>query len=135
MLIGMNSKIVTCFPGTMLAYFKVYRIVLRHYNQIRGSGIFQNFGQPAIDWTKCNKPVASMLYCVVLLFSICVLPYFVSTMLRKQVNLQRLARDEERIDLCCHYSGANVFVIVSQSFEWEEEWEISVMVLNNYLGG
>lgn len=104
----MNSKIVTCFPGTMLAYFKVYRIVRRHYNQIRGSGIFQNFGQPAIDWTKCNKPEASMLYCVVLLFSICLLPYFVSTMLRKQVNLQRLARDEERIDLCCHYSGANV---------------------------
>ena len=119
----------------MLAYFKVYRIVRRHYNQIRGSGIFQNFGQPAIDWTKCNKPVASMLYCVVLLFSICVLPYFVSTMLRKQVNLQRLARDEETIDLCCHYSGANVFVIVSQSFEWEEEWEISIMVLNNYSEG
>ena len=33
----------------MLTYFKVYRIVRRHYNQIRGSGIFQNIGQPAID--------------------------------------------------------------------------------------
>ena len=45
----MNSKIAMCFPGTMLTYFKVYRIVRRHYNQIRGSEIFQNFGQPAID--------------------------------------------------------------------------------------
>ena len=49
LLIGMNSKIAMCFPGTMLTYFKVYRIVRRHYNQIRGSGIFQNFVQPAID--------------------------------------------------------------------------------------
>ena len=75
-----------------------------------------------------------MLY-TLLLFSICVLPYFVFTVLRKQVNLKRLARNEESIDLCCHYSGANVFVIVSQSFEWEEEWEISIMVLNNYSEG
>ena len=49
LLIGMNSKIAMCFPGTMLTYFKVYRIVHRHYNQIRGSGILQNFCQPAID--------------------------------------------------------------------------------------
>ena len=95
----MKSEISFCFRGTVLAYFKVYRIIRRHYNQIQGSGLFQNFSPPSIDSAKYNKPVASML-CILLLFSICVLAG------------KRRRKDSS---LPWRQSGANCFVIVFQS--------------------
>ena len=82
----MKSEISFCFRGTVLAYFKVYRIIRRHYNQIQGSGLFQNFSPPSIDLAKYNKPVASML-CILLLFSICVLLRVISTTVSEYVNM------------------------------------------------
>ena len=99
LLIAMKSEISFCFRGTVLAYFKVYRIIRRHYNQIQGSGLFQNFSPPSIDLAKYNKPVASML-CILLLFSICVLAG------------KRRRKDSS---LPWRQSGANCFVIVFQS--------------------
>ena len=55
------------------------------------------------------------MLCILLLFSICVLPCVISTTVRGYVNSQRLARDEERTALCHGTSDANVFVIVFQS--------------------
>ena len=43
LFIGVNSGISFCSPGTMLAYFKVYRIIRRYYSKIQGGGLFQNF--------------------------------------------------------------------------------------------
>ena len=114
LLIAMKSEISFCFGGTVLAYFKVYRIIRRHYDQIQGSGLFQNFSPPLIDLAKYNKPVASML-CILLLFSICVLLRVISTTVSEYVNSKRLAREDERTVLYHGDSGANCFVIVFQS--------------------
>ncbi|CAH3163002.1 unnamed protein product [Pocillopora meandrina] len=43
LFIGVNSGISFCSPGTMLTYFKVYRIIRRYYSKIQGGGLFQNF--------------------------------------------------------------------------------------------
>ena len=73
------TQMFSCYLITLFAYFKVYRIIRRHQHQIQASrGICQNFGQTAIDLAKYKKSVASMLY-ILLLFSICFLPFIVST--------------------------------------------------------
>ena len=97
----------------MLAYFKVYRIIRRHYNQIQGSGLFQNFSPPSIGLAKYNKPVASML-CILLLFSICVLLRVISTTVSEYVNLKRLAREDERTVL--YHGDSQVLIVLSSSF-------------------
>ena len=78
----LNIMIITfllsCYLTTSFAYFKVYRIIRRHQQQVQANETSQNFGQPAIDLAKYKKSVASLLY-ILLLFSICFLPYIVYT--------------------------------------------------------
>ena len=65
-----------CYLTTSFAYFKVFRIIRHHQQQVQASETCQNFGQSAIDLAKYKKSVASMLY-ILLLFSFCFLPYIV----------------------------------------------------------
>ena len=62
---------------TSFAYFKIYRIIRSHQNQTQANRIPGNFGHSAIDVTKYKRSVATILY-ILLLFSICFLPFIVS---------------------------------------------------------
>ncbi len=66
-----------CYLTTSFAYFKVYRMIRRHQQQVQANETSQNFGRQAIDLAKYKKSVASMLY-ILLLFSLCFVPYIVS---------------------------------------------------------
>ncbi len=66
-----------CYLATSFAYFKVYRIIRRHQQQVQANETSQNFGRQAIDLAKYKKSVASMLY-VIFLFSLCFVPYIIS---------------------------------------------------------
>ena len=65
-----------CLLATSVAYFKVFRIIRRHQQQVQPSETSQNFGQPAINLAKYKKSVFSILY-IVLLFYISYLPFLV----------------------------------------------------------
>jgi len=67
-----------CFVTTSFAYFKVYQIIRHHQQQVHDTS--QNFGQPGIDLAKYKKSVVSILY-ILLLFSVCFLPFVVSTVM------------------------------------------------------
>ena len=72
------TLMLICYLITSFAYFKVHRIIRHHQQQVRANETSQNFGQQSIDLAKYKKSVASMLY-ILLLFSVCFLPYIVST--------------------------------------------------------
>ena len=70
-----------CYLMTLFGYFKVYRILRLHQQQIRAHWTSQNFGQPTIDFSKNKKSVATMVY-ILLLFSVCFIPYIVAAPLK-----------------------------------------------------
>ena len=59
---------------TSVSYFKVYRIIRRHQQQVHAN---QNFGQPAINLEKYKKSVYTILY-ILGVFYICYLPLSIS---------------------------------------------------------
>ena len=65
-----------CFLSTFVAYFKVFRFIRQHQQQVQANESTQNFGQPAINLAKYKKLVASILY-ILALFSFCFLPMIV----------------------------------------------------------
>ena len=77
---SMGAYALSCYLATSVAYFKVFRIIRQHQQQIHGSQSRQNFGQPAIDLAKYKKSIFSILY-ILALFSLCVLPFIVSLFL------------------------------------------------------
>lgn len=60
--------ILFCIVTTSFAYFKVFRIIRIHQQQVTANEPSQNFGQPAINMAKYKKSVFSILYILVLLF-------------------------------------------------------------------
>ena len=48
--------------ATSICYFKVYRIIRHHQQQVQANGSSQNFGQEAIDLAKYKKSVVTILY-------------------------------------------------------------------------
>ena len=66
-----------CYLTTSVAYFKVFRIIRQHQQQVQGNQSAQNFGQPAINLAKYKKTVVTILY-ILALFSFCFLPFIVS---------------------------------------------------------
>ena len=62
---------LSCYLATSVAYFKAFRIIRQHQQQIHGNQSRQNFGQPAIDLAKYKKSIFSILY-ILALFSLCV---------------------------------------------------------------
>ena len=71
---------LSCYLATSVAYFKVFRIIRQHQQQIHTNQSRQNFGQPAIDLAKYKKSIFSVL-CILALFSLCILPFIVSLFL------------------------------------------------------
>ena len=76
----MGAYGLSCYLATSVAYFKVFRIIRQHQQQIHTNQCRQNFGQPAIDLAKYKKSIFSVLY-IVALFSLCILPFIVSLFL------------------------------------------------------
>ena len=70
------AVLFVCLFATSVAYFKVFRIIRHHQQQVRTNEPSQNFGQPAIDLAKYKKSVFSILY-IVLLFYLSYLPFLV----------------------------------------------------------
>ncbi|XP_078344962.1 uncharacterized protein LOC144630479 [Oculina patagonica] len=71
------TPLFSCYLTTSFAYFKVYRIIRHHQQQVQANETSQNFGRQAIDLAKYKKSVVSMLH-ILLLFSLCFVPYIVS---------------------------------------------------------
>ena len=69
-----------CLTITTVAYFKLFRIIRRHQQQIQANELSHNFGQPVIDFIKYKKSVFSILY-ILILFYIGYLPVSISLML------------------------------------------------------
>ena len=70
---AMGVYLLSCYLATSVAYFKVFRIIRRHQQRIRGNQSCQSVGQPAIDLAKYKKSVISILY-ILILFSFSFLP-------------------------------------------------------------
>ena len=67
-----------CYTIVLFAYYKVYKIIRRHEQQIKASEVSaQRFGQNAINLVKYKRSVATMMY-ILLLFSLCFTPFAVA---------------------------------------------------------
>ncbi len=75
------TLMLSCYLTTSFAYFKVYRIIRHHQQQVQACETYQNFSRQAIDLAKYRKSVASILY-IVVLFSFCFIPFIVSSGVR-----------------------------------------------------
>ena len=75
--IGSAALILVCYLITALAYFRVFRIIRQHQQQVQGNQSCQNFGQPAINLAKYKRSVVSILY-ILAIFSLSFLPMIVS---------------------------------------------------------
>ena len=62
------SVILFCILVTSVAYFKVFKIIRRHQQQIHANESAQNFAQPAINFKKYKKSVLSILYILVIFY-------------------------------------------------------------------
>jgi len=67
---AISSSLVTfLLTISSVAYFKVFRIIRHHQQQIQTTGMSQNFAvQPAINLTKYKKSVFSILYILVVFY-------------------------------------------------------------------
>ena len=104
------AEMLSCYLFTFFAHFKVYKIIRRHQHQIQASNLSQNFGQPAIDLAKYKKSVSSMVY-ILLLFSICYIPFIVSILIpfifTPSDDIKLLFARETSIVLCFLSSSLN----------------------------
>ena len=72
--------ILLCLTVTTLAYFKLFRIIRRHQQQIQANELPHNFRQPSIDFIKYKKSVFSILY-ILIVFYVGYLPMSISLVL------------------------------------------------------
>ena len=94
-----------CLFATSVAYFKVFRIIRHHQQQVRTNEP-QNFGQPAIDLAKYKKSVLSILY-IVLLFYLSYLPFLVF------LGVYSYFQNHSQVELA--FLVANLFFFLSSS--------------------
>ena len=71
------SIFLCCILVTSVAYFKVFRIIRRHQQQIQANEMSHNFGQSSIDFSKYKKSVYTILY-ILIVFYIGYLPMFIT---------------------------------------------------------
>ena len=71
------ALMLICYLITSVAYYKVFRIIRQHQQQVQGNQSSQNFSQPAINLAKYKRSVVSILY-ILALFSLSFLPMTVS---------------------------------------------------------
>ncbi|XP_078344062.1 uncharacterized protein LOC144629717 [Oculina patagonica] len=71
------SILLFCLSLTSVAYFKVFRIIRLHQQQIHANELSQNVAQPAINFEKYKKSIFTILY-ILALFYISYLPTVIS---------------------------------------------------------
>lgn len=62
------SGLLLCIIVTSIAYFKIFRIISRHQQQIHANAIAQSFAHQAIDFVKYKKSIFSILYILVVFY-------------------------------------------------------------------
>lgn len=72
------ATMLACYLTTSFAYFKVYRIIRQHQQQVQSNEASQNYAQQAISLAKYKKSVTTMLFIIASL-SICFIPLVVSS--------------------------------------------------------
>ena len=77
--------LLSCYLATTVVYFKVFRIIRQHQQQIRENQSCQSVGQPAIELAKYKKSLLSILY-ILVLFSFSFLPVAVMLFLLVKLN-------------------------------------------------
>ena len=100
------AVLLLCLFATTVAYFKVFRIIRHHQQQVRTSEPSQNFGQPAIDFAKYKRSVYSILY-IVLLFYLSYLPFLVF------LGVHSSFQNHAQVELA--FLVANLFFFLSSS--------------------
>ena len=95
-----------CFLTTSIAYFKVFRIINQHQQQVQANVTSQNLAQPAINLAKYKKSVFSILL-IVALFYISYLPFLVF------VGLHLSRRNHSEVALA--FSFSVMFMFLSSS--------------------
>ena len=78
MRVAIVAIILTCYLATSFAYFKVYRIIRRHQQQVQTNEASKNYAQQEINLAKYKKSVTTMLFIIALL-SFCFIPFVVSS--------------------------------------------------------
>ena len=78
MRVAIIATMVACYLTTSFAYFKVYRIIRHHQQQVQANEASQNYAQQAINLAKYKKSVTTMLFILALL-SFCFMPFVVSS--------------------------------------------------------
>ena len=68
--------LILCVITTTISYFKVFRIIRRHQQQVQANEFSQTFAQPTIDLLKYKKSVFSLLY-ILGIFYVSYLPFLV----------------------------------------------------------
>ena len=100
------SVLLLCLLSTIVAYFKVIRIINRHQRQIKASSTSQNYVQQAINSAKYKKSVLTILL-IVVLFYISYLPFLVF------VGLDVSHESHSKIALA--YSFSMIFMFLSSA--------------------
>ena len=62
------SILLFCLIVTSVAYFKVFRIIRSHQQQIQANNLSQVSGQPAINFAKYKKSVFTVLYILAIFY-------------------------------------------------------------------
>lgn len=78
MRVAIIATIITCYLTTSFAYFKVYRIIRQHQQQVQANVASHKYAQQAINLAKYKKSVTTMLTILALL-SFCFIPFVVSS--------------------------------------------------------
>ena len=66
-----------CYLITSFAYFKMFRVIRQHQQQVEGSHSSQNVAQPAINLAKYKRTMVTIFY-ILALFSISIVPVIAS---------------------------------------------------------
>ena len=74
------SLLLVCITVTSFTYFKIFRIIRRHQQQIHATSLSQDFAQPAINFDKYKKSIVSILY-ILFIFYLGYLPLTISFVL------------------------------------------------------
>ena len=77
--------VMFCLSITSVAYFKVYRIIQHHQQQVHSNEPTQNYGQPAINLAKYKRSVWTILY-VLMIFYLTYIPCAVFLIFSKSLN-------------------------------------------------
>ena len=67
MRVTIIATIFACYLTTSFAYFKVYRIIRNHQQQVQANEASQNYAQQTINLAKYKKSVTTMLFIIALL--------------------------------------------------------------------